>query len=202
MNMDDKVLENFICMINAFDKIELNKDKCKTLRRQSSKISICKNQEKRSNYIRPLKEKITELAEKYKDSILERDFTFLDKDNLIFEETNLSELYNNIIDSGDESKIKLATAELLFLFYSVLDDESKKIIDEKYRKKDIAVAKPSKKGQHLSSIMDEIPNILGKSKDLLSEAENDPKKVLPAVKTMIKNGHFDDVINKLIGNIQ
>jgi hypothetical protein len=200
----DQVLESFGRLLAKLAAIPCNKEQCRVISRIYRPLIISENATKKSTASSKIESIIKPLYTTYREDILLKDFSFLSDNKLIIDDTDISSLYINAIDSDDDDSLKYINNELLYLFYQVATSDDQKTIDTKYRKKPTPQSSeiPNMKNMQ-PNMASKLENLLNKNKTKLKRAETDPSAIPEVLSDLFKNNSDEmaGMLNGLLGTI-
>jgi len=193
---NDQVLESFGRLLAKLASIPDNQEQCRILSRKYKPLIISDNNAKKNTAVQYIESILTPLYTQYRDDIIQKDFSFLNKDIFILDDVDVGILYMNVIDQEDSDALKLIVNELLYLFYQVSTPEDQKSIDTRYRKKTQPM--PPQQGSQ-TTMTKGLEDILKKNKHILKKAESDPSAIPEVLSELFKNN--SDQMAGLLGGM-
>ena len=178
-------MESLICVSARLRDTSKNVDACSELSRIYKPVQVSKNDEKKKKMESAIYEVVKPLYDRYRKDILDRDFSFLEKDSIVVNGVDIGLLYINTLSEGIDSRIRDVTSELLYFFFHVMDDEDKSNIRSRYKKK------KAKKAKDNTNIVEGMQDIMSKHKDVLVKGEGDPNATMEVLTSIFKDNSAD-----------
>lgn len=200
------ILESFINLIQKLSVCKDNTSICREMIKKYKPIYQSKNDAKKKSLSEQIETSLKASYPSQRESILDRDFSFVTVGTIVIDGYDISTLYSNMMCHDNDSEIKAVTNELLFMFSNICTDEDRKSIFERFAKK------PAKQAQKvgvddIKKVTNKLPEFVDtfmkKNKNLLKDAEKNPKKLTEIMTTMFSNnaGEFASMLNGIVGDI-
>jgi hypothetical protein len=194
---EGSILESVIIVAKRLSATKANEQACDAITKKYRPLINC-GPRKRDKVEQAIKEHLTTLYQEHKDDIMDRDFSFInDGTSMMFGDTDISTLVQEVFSHGSDKAIKDMVNELLFLFCFVMDDSDCDTVYERFgKRKDVAPAP--------SGSMDPtkfVQKMMTKNKDLIKRAESDPKARNEVITQFLQNS-TGDLVDMLSGILQ
>lgn len=129
------IIEPLICLLERMSSIDENKEVVKPLKRSLHSLMESTNETRKEELNGVLAGVLKNLYTEYRAQIVEKDFSFMQDNLFIFENTDISHMYLLVLDQNDGSIRSKVSNMMLELFFHVATDADKEIIKTKHMPK-------------------------------------------------------------------
>lgn len=190
---DGSILQTFLILLGHLKVVD--KETCEAAIKKNKPILSAGLRRRRNKDI-DLAPPLIKALEQHKESIIEKDFSWVGDAGLEVGGVNLSKLVSDVW-LQDDAIVNNVVAELLYLFYHVMDDTDKKRVNELYnvKKEDIVQRKAPVPKLEMNSL---VQKIMHEHRGSIRAAENDPTKINEVISKIISS-NTGDIVSMVSG---